>query len=101
MVLIYIILVTMLLNICVCIFLFQIIIMWYLKNEYKLKNVLPCKSFRLNLNKTLPKTSNISLLNKMVFLLRVSIIIEYSSHFDKYFVTYNVRIFDSSLEEVS
>jgi hypothetical protein len=68
-----------------------------------------CKSFRLNLNKTviktsnicLSKTSNITLLNKMVFLLRVSIIIEYSSHFDKYIVTYNVRIFDSSLEEVS
>jgi hypothetical protein len=45
--------------------------------------------------------SNISLLNKMVFLLRVSIIIGYSSQFDKYFVTYNVRIFDSFLEEVS
>jgi hypothetical protein len=94
MVLIYIILITMLLNICVCIFLFQIIIMRYLKNEYKLKNVLPCKLFRLNLNKTLPKMSNInflnktfskksntSLLNKMVFLLRVSIIIGYSSQF--------------------
>jgi hypothetical protein len=73
-----------------------------------------CKSFCLNLNKTVIKTSNISLLNKtvsktsnitllnkMVFLLRVSIIIEYSSHFDKYFVTYNVRIFYGSLEEVS
>jgi hypothetical protein len=84
------------------------------KNEYKLKNVLPCKSFRLNLNKTLPKTSNISLLNKtvsktsntsllnkMIFLLRVSIIIGYSSQFDKYFVTYHVCIFDGSLEEVS
>jgi hypothetical protein len=66
MVLVYIILITMLSNICVCIFLFQIIIMWYLKNEYKLKNVLPCKSFRLNLNKTLLKTSNISLLNKTI-----------------------------------
>jgi hypothetical protein len=37
---------------CICIFLFQIIIMWYLKNKYKLKNYVPCKSFRLNLNKT-------------------------------------------------
>jgi hypothetical protein len=36
---IYIILFIMLLNICVDIFLFQIIIMWYLKNEYKLKDV--------------------------------------------------------------
>jgi hypothetical protein len=53
------------------------------------------------LNKTVFKTSNISLLNKIVFLLRVSIIIGYSSQFDKYFVTYNVRIFNSSLEEVS
>jgi hypothetical protein len=33
---------------CMHIFLFQIIIMWYLKNDYKLKNVLPCKSFHLN-----------------------------------------------------
>jgi hypothetical protein len=52
------------------------------KNDYKLKNVLPCKSFRLNLNKmvtkmsntslqnkTVSKTSIISHLNKMVFLL--------------------------------
>jgi hypothetical protein len=31
-----------------------------------LKNVLPCKSFRLNLNKTVTKMSNISILNKMV-----------------------------------
>jgi hypothetical protein len=67
---------------CICIFLFQIIIMRHLKNDYKLKNVLLCKSFHLNLNKTFPKTSNIShlnqtvsktsnisLLNKMVFLL--------------------------------
>jgi hypothetical protein len=53
------------------------------------------------LNKTVFKTSNISLLNTMVFLLRVFIIIGYSSQFDKYFVTYNVRIFDSSFEEVS
>jgi hypothetical protein len=36
------------------------------KNDYKLKNVLPCKSFRLNLNKTVTKMSNISLLNKIV-----------------------------------
>jgi hypothetical protein len=56
----------MLLNICVCLFLFQIIIIWYLKNDYKLKNVLPCKSFRLNLNKMVPKMPNISLLNKTV-----------------------------------
>jgi hypothetical protein len=34
----------------------------------------------------------------MVFLLRVCIIIGYSNQFDKYFVTYNVRIFDSFLE---
>jgi hypothetical protein len=33
---------------CMHIFLFQIIIMWYLKNDYKLKNVLSCKSFHLN-----------------------------------------------------
>jgi hypothetical protein len=69
-----------------------------------------CKSFRLNLNKTVSKmsnisllnktnskTSNISLLNKMVFLLKASIIIGYSRQFDKYFVTYNVRILDGSL----
>jgi hypothetical protein len=31
-----------------------------------LKNVLSCKSFRLNLNKTATKMSNISLLNKTV-----------------------------------
>jgi hypothetical protein len=36
------------------------------KIDYKLKNVLPCKSFRLNLNKTVTKMSNISLLNKTV-----------------------------------
>jgi hypothetical protein len=36
------------------------------KNDYKLKNVLLCKSFRLNLNKTVTKMSNISLLNKTV-----------------------------------
>jgi hypothetical protein len=36
------------------------------KNDYKLKNVLSCKSFRLNLNKTVTKMSNISLLNKTV-----------------------------------
>jgi hypothetical protein len=65
--------------------------MWYLKNEYKLKDVLPCKSFNLNLNKmvsktsnisllnkTISKTSNISRLNKMIFLLQASIIIGYS-----------------------
>jgi hypothetical protein len=76
---------------CICIFLFQVIIMWYLKNIYKLKNYVPCKSFRLNLNKTVSKTSNISLLNKtvsktynisllnkMVFLLHAFIIIWYS-----------------------
>jgi hypothetical protein len=33
-------------------------------NDYKLKNVISCKSFHLNLNKTVSKTSNISLLNK-------------------------------------
>ena len=99
---------------CVCIFLFQITITRYLKNDYKLKNVLPCKSFCLNLNKTVPKTSNISLLNKtvsktsnisllnkMVFLLQASIIVGYSRQFDKYFVTYNVRILDVSLKKVS
>jgi hypothetical protein len=43
-------------NICVCIFLFQIIIMQYLKNDYTLKNVF---------NKTIPKTSNINIINKM------------------------------------
>jgi hypothetical protein len=37
----------------------------------------------------------------MVFLLQASIIIGYSRQIDKYFVTYNVRILDSSLEEVS
>jgi hypothetical protein len=37
----------------------------------------------------------------MVFLLQASIIIEYSRQFDKYFVTYNFRILDGSLEEVS
>jgi hypothetical protein len=67
MLLIFIILIIMLLNICVCIFLFEIIIMWYLKNGYKLKNVLACKPFRLNINKTIHKTSNISLFNKRVF----------------------------------
>jgi hypothetical protein len=51
---------------CICIFIFQIIIMQHLKNDYKLKNVLLCKSFCLILNKTIPKTSNISLLNQMV-----------------------------------
>jgi hypothetical protein len=84
------------------------------QNDYKLKNVLPCKSFHLILNKmvmktsninilnkTISKTFNISLLNKMVFLLQASIIIGYSRQIDKYFVTYNVRILDSSLEEVS
>ena len=94
--------------------LFQIIIMLYLKNDYKLKNVMLCKSFCLNfnktvskasnislLNKTVSKTSNISLLNKMVFLLQASITVGYSRQFDKYFVTYNVRILDSSLEKVS
>jgi hypothetical protein len=69
-----------------------------------------CKSFCLNLNKTISKTSNISLLNKtnsktfnmrllnkMVFLLQAYIIIGYSRQFDKYFVTYNVRILYGSL----
>jgi hypothetical protein len=42
--------------------------------------------------------SNISRLNKMVFLLQASIIIGHSRQFDKYFVTYNVRILDGSLE---
>jgi hypothetical protein len=74
MILVYIILIIMLLHICL--FLFQIIMMWYLKNKYKLKNYVPCKSFhRLNLNKTVSKTYNISLLNKMVFLLQTFIII--------------------------
>jgi hypothetical protein len=44
---------------------------------------------------------NICLLNKTIFLLQTSIIIEYSRQLDKYFVTYNVRILDGSLEEVS
>jgi hypothetical protein len=81
---------------------------------YKLINVVPCKSFLLNLNKTVhkmsiinflnkthSKTSNISLLNKMVFLLQASIIIGYSKQFDKYFVIYNIHILNSSLEKVS
>jgi hypothetical protein len=54
--------------------------MRYLKNNYKLKIVLTSKSFHLNfnemvsktsnisfINKTVSKTNNISLLNKMVF----------------------------------
>jgi hypothetical protein len=45
---------------------FQIIIMWSLKNVYKLKNALPYRTFCLNLNKMVSKTSNISLSNKMV-----------------------------------
>jgi hypothetical protein len=45
--------------------------------------------------------SNICLLNKMIFLLQASIIIGYSRQLDKYSVTYNVRILDGSLEEVS
>jgi hypothetical protein len=95
MVLIYIILIIMLLNICVHVnFSFKLLIIRYPKNDYKLKNVLPCKSLCLNLNKTVPKTFNISLLNKtvsktfhinllnkMVFLLLVSIIIGYSRLF--------------------
>jgi hypothetical protein len=36
------------------------------ENDYKLKNVLPCKSFHLNLNRTVTKMSNISLLNKTI-----------------------------------
>jgi hypothetical protein len=36
----------------------------------------------------------------MVFLLQVSIIIGYSIRFDKYFMSYNIRIRDGSLEEV-
>jgi hypothetical protein len=44
------------------------------KNDYKLENVLPYKSVRLNLNKTISKTSNISFLNKMVFPLQASIL---------------------------
>jgi hypothetical protein len=50
-----------------CVFLFQIIIPWYL------------------LNKTVPKTSNTSILNKMVFLFKTSIIIGYFRQFDKCF----------------
>jgi hypothetical protein len=56
MILIYIILIIMLINMCMHIFLSN----YYntiSNNDYKLKNVLPCKSFRLNLNKTVPKTS--------------------------------------------
>jgi hypothetical protein len=45
--------------------------------------------------------SNISLLNKMTFLLQVCIIVGHSIQFDKYFVTYNVSILDVSLEKVS
>jgi hypothetical protein len=69
------------------------------KNDYKLENGLSYKSFRLNFNKTVFKTSNISILNKMVFLLQASIIIGYTRQFDKYFVTYNVCILDDSLEK--
>jgi hypothetical protein len=48
-----------------------------------------------------PKTSNISLLNKMVFLLQASIIIEYCRQFNKYLLTDNVCILDGSLAKVS
>jgi hypothetical protein len=65
------------------------------------KNILPCKSFCLHLNMTVSIMSNICLLNKMIFLLQASIIIGYSRQLDKYSVTYNVRILDGSLEEVS
>jgi hypothetical protein len=37
----------------------------------------------------------------MVFLLQAFIIIWYSGQFDKYFVTYIVRILDGCLEEAS
>jgi hypothetical protein len=40
--------------------------MWYLKNDYKLKNELSYKLFHLNLIKTVSKTSNISILNKTI-----------------------------------
>jgi hypothetical protein len=40
----------LILIICVCIFLFQFFIMGYLKNDYKLKNVMLCKTICLNLN---------------------------------------------------
>jgi hypothetical protein len=82
------------------------------KNDYKLKNALPLRlSLNLDtpvsktsntgfLNKMVSKTYNIRLLNKMVFLLQSFIIVGYSRLFDKYFVTYNVRILDGSLEEV-
>jgi hypothetical protein len=49
------------------------------------------------LNKTVSKTSIISHLNKMVFLLKSSIIVGYSRQFDKYFMTYNVCILYGSL----
>jgi hypothetical protein len=80
----------------ICVFLFQIIIMWYLKNEYKLKNILSFKSICLNLIKIVPKMSNIDLLNKkisktsnithltkMVFISQVFIFIEYFRQFTK------------------
>jgi hypothetical protein len=63
-----------------------------------LENGLPYRSFRY-FNKTVSKTSNISILNKMVFPLQASIIIGYTRQFDKYFVTYNVCILDDSLEK--
>jgi hypothetical protein len=79
-----------------CVFLFQIIIMWYLKNQYKLKNILSFKSICLNLiktvpkmsnigllNKTISKTSNISHLNKTVFISQAFIIIEYFRQYTK------------------
>jgi hypothetical protein len=79
-----------------CVFLFQIIIMWYLKNEYKLKNILSFKSICLNLikavpkmsnigllNKTISKTSNINHLNKTDFISQAFIIIEYFRLFTK------------------
>jgi hypothetical protein len=53
------------------------------------------------LNKTVSKTSIISLLNKMVFLLKSSIIVGYWRQFHKYFMTYNVCILYGSLEAVS
>jgi hypothetical protein len=71
-------------------------ILWYLKNEYKLKNILSFKSICLNLikivpkmsnvgllNKKISKTSNICHLNKMVFISQVFIFIEYFRQFTK------------------
>jgi hypothetical protein len=67
----------------VYVLLFQIIIVWYLKNDYKLKNILSFKSICLNLNKTIHKTSNISFLNKAVFISQASINMDYFKQFNK------------------